>query len=388
MRILYLAFADLAIPRAWTVHVLGICRHLHAMEHEVTLVTPRPSAEVPDEAFRWIRVDVSWRRIRALLEFQARVWHGLPEWIREASIDSVYARVVPFAPWLAARVHACGAAVVAEVNGVLEDELSAEGCSTARARFYRYTERLLLEGCDGVVAVTPAIGERIRELCPRIRKIEVILNGVDSERFDVVGRDEARRALGLPEGPWVGFVGAFYRSRALDALVAAMPHVRRSVPQARLLLVGDGPERPAVDAAARAVGPDVVRFLGEVPPERVPLAVAATDACVFLCTLPRAETAVKLFEYMAGRRPVVVSWTAGVGEWMEREGTGVGVDPASPTSIAEGIVRVLGRPDEAGAMGERGRSLVESRYTWREAAGRTASFLGRLVERRRRNDRP
>ncbi len=388
MRILYVAFADLAVPRAWTVHVLGICRHLHSIGHEVTLVTPRPSAEVPSEAFRWIMVDVPWRRVRALAEFQARLWHAIPRWIREASIDAVYARVVPFAPWIAARVHSSGAAIAAEVNGVLEDELSAEGWSAGRARFYRYTERLLLEGCDGVVAVTPAIAARIRELCPRIRDMEVVVNGVDPERFDGVARGEARRMLGLPEGPWVGFVGAFYRSRALDALVAAMGHVRRSVPQARLLLVGDGPDRPAVEAAVRAVGPDVVRLLGEVPPERVPIAVAATDVCAFLCTLPRAETAVKLFEYMAGRRPVVVSWTAGVGQWMEREGTGVGVDACSPSSIAEGVVRILQRPDEALAMGERGRSLVESRHTWREAALRTSAFLERLVERRRRNARP
>jgi len=387
MRILYLAFADLAVPRAWTVHVLGICRHLHAMGHQVTLVTPRPSAEVPDEAFRWIRLPLPWRRMRALVEFQARLWHGLPGWIRESSIDAVYARVVPFAPWIAARVQSTGAAIVAEVNGVLEDELSAEGSSAARARIYRYTERLLLEGCDGVVAVTPAIGRRIRELCPRIRDLEVILNGVDPERFDCVSRAEAIRTLGLPAGPWIGFVGAFYRSRALEALVAAMPHVRRSVPQARLLLVGDGPERPAVEAAVRAVGPEVVHLLGEVPPERVPVAVAATDVCIFLCTLPRAETAVKLFEYMAGRRPVVTSWTAGVGEWMEREGTGVGVDAFSPPSIAEGILRILGRPEEAVDMGERGRALVESRHTWREAARLTFAFLERLVERRRRNDR-
>lgn len=383
MRILYLAFADLAIPRAWTVHVLAICRHLHALGHEVTLVTPRPSAEVPEEAFHWTRLPVSWGRVKALLGFQARLWEGLPRWVRRGSVDAVYARVIPYAPWLAARVHAAGPPLACEVNGILEDELGAEGFTTLRAGLYRVTERHLLESSDGVVAVTPAIERRIRELCPRISDSEVVLNGVDPERFDAVGRADARRSLGLPDGPWIGFVGAFYRSRALDQLVRAMAEVRKAVPQARLLLVGDGPERSSLEAAARDLGPGDVRFLGEVPPGRVPEAIAASDVCVFLCTLPRAETAVKVFEYMAGRRPVVASWTAGVGEWMEREGTGVGVEVSSPSSIAQGILRVLDRPDEAAAMGERGRGLVERRHTWREAAQRTAAFLERLVARRR-----
>lgn len=387
MRILYVAFADLAVPRAWTVHVLGICRHLHALGHEVTLVTPCPSAALPEEKFRWIRIPVTWSRVRALLEFQAGLWKGLPRWTGGGKADAVYVRVVPYAPWIAARVHACGPAVVCEVNGILEDELEAEGFSSLRARAYRMTERLVLETSDGVVAVTPLIERRIRELCPRVRESEVIRNGVDPERFDLIDRAGARRALGLDEGPWVGFVGAFYRSRALDHLVRAMPEVRRSHPRARLLLVGDGPERASLEALAREVCPGAVQFLGEVAPDRVPVAVAAVDACVFLCTLPRAETAVKVFEYMAGRRPVIASWTAGVGAWMEREGTGIGVEATSPTSIAQGIVRVLGRPEEAAAMGERGRSLVERHHTWREAACRIADFLARLVERRDRHAR-
>lgn len=382
MRILYLAFADLGIPRAWTVHVLAICRHLRALGHEVTLVAPVPSRPVDSCDVDWVQVPVRWARLRALAGYQVALWRGLPGWIHGGRIEAVYLRAVPFAPWLPARIHECGAAAATEVNGILEDELAAEGHSLLRACAYRATERLLLEGSDGVVTVTPAIGERIRSLCPRIRRIVVVRNGVDPGCFDTISRAEARRSLGLPDGPLAGFVGAFYRSRALDRLVASMAHVRRRLPGARLLLVGDGPERPAVAAAMRAADPDAVILLGEVPPAQVPTAIAAMDACVFLCTLPRAETAVKLFEYMAGRRAIVASWTAGVGEWMEREGTGIGVDAASIEGIALGISRLLANREESEAMGARGRVLVEARHTWRRSAEETADFLAELVHRR------
>lgn len=271
--------------------------------------------------------------------------------------------------------------LVVEVNAIVEDEMNEAGSSAVRRHVYRLTERLVLEGADGVVAVTPRIAERLTKLNPGVRRVDVVLNGVDPDRFDTVPAREARALLGVPEGPWVGFVGAFYRFRALDVVVRAMDRVRAVVPGARLLLGGDGPERARIEEEARRIGGDVVRFLGQIAPGQVPMVLAAVDVCVFLTTMPWAETSIKMFEYLAARRPVVASKTGGVGAWMEAEGVGVSVDPSTPESIAEGIVRVLGDPQTARDMGTRGRALVERNYTWRNTAEGVANCLERARNR-------
>ena len=100
-------------------------------------------------------------------------------------------------------------------------------------------------------------------------RVRVMPNGVDLGLFgDPPSRDDALAGeLGImPGAPVIGYIGSFYAYEGVDDLIAAMPVVRQSHPDARLLLVGAGPMEAVWRAAAAALPePEAVIFTGRVP---------------------------------------------------------------------------------------------------------------------------
>src|SRR5690606_7448572 len=97
------------------------------------------------------------------------------------------------------------------------------------------------------------------------------------------GRDEElAQSLGLGSGKVLGFIGSFYGYEGLDLLLDAMPQVLAKLPDARLLLVGGGPQQAALASQAARLGiGDRVIFTGRVPHERVPAYSSLVDVFVF-----------------------------------------------------------------------------------------------------------
>jgi glycosyltransferase involved in cell wall biosynthesis len=137
-----------------------------------------------------------------------------------------------------------------------------------------------------------------------------IPSGVPTERLRASAppRAEARRHLGLDPSAFVVMgLGRLIRIKGFDLAVRALPRVRGAIPTARLLLVGDGPERPALEALAAALRvADRLRMTGrtaDVAPH-----LAAADAVVMPSRKGMGRV---LVEAMALGRPVVASPSAG-----------------------------------------------------------------------------
>src|SRR5690606_29052867 len=131
---------------------------------------------------------------------------------------------------------------------------------------------------------------------------------------------------GLGGGRVLGFIGSFYGYEGLDLLLAAMPHVLTALPDARLLLVGGGPQEAALVQQARRLGLDsAVIFTGRVPHERVPAYSSLVDAFVFprrSMRLTELVTPLKPLEAMAKSKLVLASDVGGHRELMEHGKTG------------------------------------------------------------------
>jgi glycosyltransferase involved in cell wall biosynthesis len=170
-------------------------------------------------------------------------------------------------------------------------------------------------------------------------------------------------------GPVVLYLGGLMAGRGLEQLVEAIGLARSS----ELVLLGDGPlasdllRRAAVSGAA-----DRVHLLGPVPPKDVIGYASSADVGVspilpaslsYRYSLPN-----KLFQYMAAGLPVVASDFPQVREVVEGARCGLVVDARRPEAIAAAIQRLADDPDEARAMGRRGRAAVEERYNWPVAA--------------------
>lgn len=193
-------------------------------------------------------------------------------------------------------------------------------------------------------------------------KVRVIANGVDLQRFQKTPDGRAlREELDIPASvPLVGIVAALRSEKNHQLLLDAMRLVRRSVPQAHLLIVGDGPERPRLEAHAGALGiASTVHFCGTR--SDVPALLSLLD--VFVLTSHNEANPVSILEAMAVGKPVVATNVGSVKETVAHAKTGYLVTPGDADETAHRIASLLLNPLGARAMGAAGRTIVADHWS-------------------------
>jgi sugar transferase (PEP-CTERM/EpsH1 system associated) len=210
----------------------------------------------------------------------------------------------------------------------------------------------------------------------RVRKpVTQIYNGVDVEKYRPGNSGTRIRAeLGITAHvPLIGVVGRLDPIKDHPTLFRAFEIVRTVLPEARLLVVGDGPERKRLENQAG----DGVIFLGNR--SDVPEILRAFD----LFVLPSLNEGISntILEAMATGIPVVVTRVGGNPEIVEDERTGVLVKPGDFQSMASAIVRYLQHPDLRAKHGEAGRQSVLKRFSI-EAMVRSYEAVYQRLDRR------
>lgn len=211
-----------------------------------------------------------------------------------------------------------------------------------------------------------------REGIPR-EKTRIILNGLRPE-------PAGERMEGDPwpagPGPRLASVASLTWKKGHVFLLDAFARVARERPGARLALVGDGPERGALEARARSLGITAkVGFAGRRADARA--IIAASDLLV-LSSLEEGMPNV-LLEAMAAGVPQVATSVGGTPETLEEGDTGFLVPPGDPVLMAERILKLLGDPRRRAAFGERGRRLFQERFGVESMARRHEELYGEIL---------
>jgi glycosyltransferase involved in cell wall biosynthesis len=215
-----------------------------------------------------------------------------------------------------------------------------------------FLERVGLRHAAAVIATTEALRTRAAR---RARRVELIPNGVDTDRFAPPAAERARPAGGPRR---VLYVGRLSEEKNLSTLVRAAALLRDRLPL-RLVLVGDGPLRQELAAEARAAGV-ATDFRGVVDQRVLPELYAAAHAFV-LASFTEGHPKV-LLEAMATGLPCVASDCEGNRSLVTPERTGLLFDPRSPGSLAACLERVLTDQGLAGTVGRAARELVTTQY--------------------------
>jgi glycosyltransferase involved in cell wall biosynthesis len=217
---------------------------------------------------------------------------------------------------------------------------------------------------DRIVAVSQQCKSKLTALGVPERKITIIPNGVDLSLFDAtIVEKKPRQVL---------YVGRLVRLKNVDLLIRAFATVVGNIPNATLKVVGDGPERPALESLAAHLGlSQKITFTGRTP-SYSGVAHYFKESAVFVLPSTVEGESIAAKEAMAAGLPVIATRIRGSGILSAvRDGqNGFLVEPYDPTRLAQKIVQLLQNERLMQTMGAAGRGYVQN-VDWSVIADRT-----------------
>lgn len=371
MRIAYVT-VDPGIPvfgtKGASVHIQEVVRELIRRGHDVTVHTTRAGDDIPDDLAGLevietrIDADDPGARERAQQEVSARIAAR----IIAGGADLVYERYSLFSTALAEVAEATGAAGILEVNAPLIEEqrthrvlVDEEAAAKALAR--------QVAAATATVAVSDPVRDWVRERTGS-ESVHTVPNGVSITR--IVPRPED---IG---DPVVTFVGTLKPWHGVADLLAAAALAKRPW---KLRIIGDGPERAALEEQAAGLGIEV-DFRGAVAPADMPGQLAGSAIGVAPYPDLGGEqqqyfSPLKVYEYLAAGLPVVASAVGQLPQILGELGTLV--SPSDPAALAAAIDTLAADPVLRGKLGWRGRMQAEEKHSWAGAVDRILGLAGR-----------
>jgi glycosyltransferase involved in cell wall biosynthesis len=243
------------------------------------------------------------------------------------------------------------------------------GISFARKRMLHAASR-----AEALIAVSRALSERMVSIGMPAERISVLRNGVDAQTFVPFPRREARARLGMHiDARWVLGVGNLVAGKRFDVLIKAL----ESLPDVRLLLVGEGPERSTLASLADAIAPSRVEFRDNMRQSDLRFAYAACD--VLGLPSEREGWPNVVLEAIACGTPVVATPVGGIPEILGRDAPGVLVgerDPARWASVLRTLLDASLHPDQV--------RRYALQFGWEDVVGDQCALYERVVSTYRR----
>src|SRR5829696_5386834 len=347
-------------------HTAELTRALDRRGVVQTVLTTRPPSaprlqRLGDHA-RVIRVGLPVRRFRQLYGLQAAIVAP----ILAARADAVHVHlgedlaVFPIGA-AAARLHHLPLVLTVHTSvrhTVAVSDLRSAVLKTLGGPIERWGEH----SAEAVLVITPRLRRLLLADGVDEHRIHLIPPGVNSSLFEGPFEDPFA-GIGRPR---VLFVGRLTPQKGVHTLVAAAGLLED--PSVRVLLVGDGPERKALEREAERIDAgDRVRFLGFFAHERLPAAMAHTDVLVLPSVYEELGTV--LLEAMWAGLPIVASRTGGIPDVIEDGVNGLLVPPGDPVALARAIDRLFADRALAHRLSAEARKRGKD-YDWEVLAGR------------------
>jgi glycosyltransferase involved in cell wall biosynthesis len=385
-----------------------LCRALAAAGHAVHVFTTNVDGLVDSDVPLGVPVDLDgvkvWyfpcSRLRRIYHSPAMA-RALEERTRDFDVVHLHS-IFLWPTWAAARAaRAARKPYVLAPRGMLERDLVKRKSYVFKAAWIALVERSNLERAAAIHATSEREADEARAFGFRLPRIAVVPNGVEVplEKESAAGVLKDDRATDGGPGvlkddratdggpgvlkdngatdaePYLLYLGRVNWKKGLDRLIAAMP----CAPGARLVVAGndeEGYEKNLRAQALRMGVADRVTFTGPVyGPAKWRLYRQATG---FVLASYSENFGNVVLEAMACGIPVIVTPQVGVAHVVETAGAGI-VAKGTPEALGSAVCILLGDPAAARAMGERGRALVASKYTWHSVAHEVADLYREIL---------
>jgi glycosyltransferase involved in cell wall biosynthesis len=266
-----------------------------------------------------------------------------------------------------------GIPYILEVNADLLEERQAQGNSERGLRrlFAEWATRFCFGRASRIICVSAQLKVHlVQKWKIDAEKMVVLPNAADTEAFghqyDV---EEIKCRFDLKDEPVVMFVGGFYLWHDLELLVESFAQVVHKVPDAKLILVGDGRTRAMVEQTVVENGlQSSVIMAGAVEHRQVPemLAIAAVAVAPNIPFFDgHGGSPLKIFEYMAAGKAIVATRTGQVAEVIQDGHNGILVEAGDKKGLADAIITLLNDSQVRDRLGQQARKQAVEQHSWK-----------------------
>jgi len=211
------------------------------------------------------------------------------------------------------------------------------------------------------------------------KKVKIIPHGVDIRRFNVKNENNYRKKLGMKkEEILVLSVQRLVLKKGIKYLLYAMSMVVKEDPNVKLVIIGEGPEKPQLIKLIKKMKiTKNVKIAGFVGSEVLPKYYSACD--IFVLHSLYEQFGIVLLEAMACGKPVVSTKVGAIPEIVENGKTGFLVDLKNPKQLSEAILKLASDENLRNKLGKEGRKKVEKKYDWDIITDRYLNEYWRLI---------
>lgn len=248
------------------------------------------------------------------------------------------------------------------------NDIIGQGLASLVARIYNSVGlNYVLKTAAKIIITQPGYLQSSSHLAKYQDKIEVIPNGVDVEKFQPIQASDNEDKSTIF---FLSVLDEFHKYKGLDYLLEALKIVKNNVPDVKLIVGGKGVLLDHHQEMAASLGlKDNVEFAGFIPDEEI--ADYYSQASVFV--LPSISSLQEGFgivalEALACQTPVVTTDIVGVAHDLKQIKGGIVIPPRDTHKLADAITQILSDAEMQKEMGQRGRKLVQEKYTWKGVA--------------------
>ena len=275
----------------------------------------------------------------------------LLSFVKENKIDIIHAQTRTAQVVAYALSKATGAKFISTCHGFFKSK--------------RISRRLFSAWGEAIIAISDSVRDHlIKDFRIRPDKVFLVYSGVDTEAFseEITSDEEVllKRDLGFTKYPVIGSISRLSPVKGLKYLLFAMKDLLKSVPEAQLLLVGEGPSKDFLMGLAKKLGIESNVFFAEstVRPQRF---LSIMD--VFVFSSLEEGLGLSLLEALASGKPCVASEVGGVSSIVEDGVTGILVPPKDAHALKEAIAKVLNDKNLRISLAKKGKDLVKEKFS-------------------------
>jgi glycosyltransferase involved in cell wall biosynthesis len=253
---------------------------------------------------------------------------------------------------------------------------------------WKYLEKSVLKEANWVITVVDEAKMHYISDCNVLpEKITVVMNCEDSDNFENFNLDE--KLIEKYQNDFViSYIGGFGQHRGIDTAIKSMPNILKSIPEAKLLLIGEGPSEFYLEMTKLCQELNIenkVVFTGWVNFNLVPTYIKLSNVCLVPhhasghtnTTIPH-----KLFQYMVMKKPIIVTDCPPLKRIIEETRSGLVIPSGDYNKMAEAVIQCCENPKISRAMGENGRKAIEEKYNWKLEAEKLCALYGRIQNER------